>query len=56
MVSHEFAVVGVLWVEIGRGMRLAGAHVVNVAALFHERKASQVCQTKISIIDVGLDQ
>ena len=56
MVSCEFAVVSVLWVEIGRGVCLAGAHVVNVATLFHERKANQVCQTKISITDVGLDE
>ena len=56
MVSCEFAVVSVLWVETGRGICFTGAHVVNVAALFHERKASQVCQTKVPTTDVGLDE
>jgi len=56
VVSCEFAVVSVLWVEIGRGIGFTGAHVVNMAALLHERKASKVCQTKISTTDVGLDE
>ena len=56
MVSCEFAVVSVLWVEIGRGIGFTGAHVVNMAALLHGRKASKVCQTKISTTDVGLDE
>ena len=56
MVASELAVISILRMNAGRGMRITGAHVVDVATLFRELEAYQVYQAEVTAADVRLDE